>query len=260
MKPIACITGASAGIGRALAHEAAADGYDLLLVARREPALRQVAGECEGSYGVQSEVLPLDLSDPNEWETLIDALDVRAERLEVMINNAGFGSAGRLVDLPWSRQHDMMKVNMNSLAAFSCHSARLMERRGMGFIMNVASTAAFLPGPLMTMYYASKAFVLHFSEGLAREMHGTGVVVSVSCPGPTESEFLDAGGMDKPLFFRGPIPTSQQVAAWSWKQMKRGRMVAVHGWSNRLATLLLRFVPRALMREATYFLNGTKAN
>ena len=255
MKPLAMITGASSGIGRELAYVAAANGYDLILVARRDDKLREVAKSCEEKHGTQTKILCADLSREAHWGLVSDSMSAAAENLEVMINNAGFGGSGRVVDLEWSKQQDMITVNMTALTYLSRHAAQLMEKRGKGYIMNVASTAAFLPGPLMSIYYASKAYVLHFTEGLAGEMAGTGVVVSTLCPGPTESEFLKASDIERPNFFKGPVPTSQDVAVWGWGAMKRGQVVAVHSFKNFISTQLLRIMPRALMRATTRFLN-----
>lgn len=252
------ITGASSGIGRELALVAAADGYDLILVARRDDKLRLLTRECEEAHGTQSKILSADLSREAHWSLVSDCMTGVAERLEVVVNNAGFGASGRVVDLEWSRQQDMIAVNMTALSYFSRHAAGLMEKRGKGYIMNVASTAAFLPGPLMAVYYASKAYVLHFSEAMAGEMKGTGVVVSALCPGPTESEFLDASQMKRPIYFKGPIPTSKDVAVWGWGAMKRGKVVAIHSFKNMVLIFSLRFLPRALMRAITRYLNGTK--
>jgi hypothetical protein len=258
MKPLALITGASSGIGRELALVAARDGYDLILVARRLDKLEEVAQACKDQHGAEVQLLPADLSLEAEWEEVAECMKASRDRLEVLVNNAGFGGAGRVVDLDWARQRDMITVNMTALAFLSRHGAGLMEKRGKGYIMNVASTAAFLPGPLMAVYYASKAFVLHFSEAMAGEMRGSGVVVSALCPGPTESEFLDAASMRRPIYFKGNIPTSEDVAEWGWQAMKRGKVVAVHTLKNVLLTQSLRLAPRALLRRITHYLNGTK--
>lgn len=249
------ITGASSGIGRELAYCAAADGYDLILVARREDKLREVAKTCEEQHGTETKILSADLSREAHWSLVSDCMTSAADRLEVIVNNAGFGGAGRVVDLEWTKQQDMINVNMAALTYLSRHAAQLMEKRGKGYIMNVASTAAFLPGPLMSIYYASKAYVLHFSEGLAGEMKDAGVLVSALCPGPTESEFLTASDIERPNFFKGPVPTSKDVAVWGWGAMKRGKVVAVHSWKNVLLAQSLRFLPRSLMRATTRYLN-----
>jgi len=249
------ITGASSGIGRELAYIAAADGYDLILVARREDKLREVAQECKDRYDTETKILSADLSREAHWGLVSDCMTSSEDRLEVIVNNAGFGGSGRVVDMEWSKQQDMINVNMTALSYLSRHAAQLMEKRGKGYIMNVASTAAFLPGPLMAIYYASKAYVLHFSEAMADEMKGSGVVVSALCPGPTESEFLEASEIQRPNFFKGSVPTSKEVASWGWGAMKRGKVVAVHSWKNVILTQSLRLMPRALMRATTRYLN-----
>jgi len=258
MKPLAIITGASSGIGRELAMIAAQDGYDLILVARREDKLRELAAECSKHDDTKVQVLSVDLAQADQWHLVSDAMTASADRLEVMVNNAGFGGAGRGADLEWDRQNDMITVNISALSYLSRHAAQIMEKRGKGYIMNVASTAAFLPGPLMAVYYASKAYVLHFSEAMAGEMCDNGVVVSALCPGPTESEFLEASQMKRPLYFKGKIPTSQDVAEWGWRAMKAGKIVAVHTLKNVILTQSLRLAPRWLMRRITHYLNGSK--
>jgi short-subunit dehydrogenase len=258
MKPLALITGASAGIGKEMAGVAARDGYDLLLVARRESALRECAEDLERQYDCTASILTCDLSEESGWQSVLQAMDQEAARLEVVVNNAGFGAAGRVCDLEWARQHKMIELNITALVCLSRSAAKAMEARGHGYIMNVASTAAFQAGPLMSIYYASKAFVLHFTEGLAEEMKPSGVIVSCLCPGPTESEFIQAAQMEKPIYFKGPIPTSAEVAAWGWQAMKNGKVVAVHSLKNQILVTLSRFIPRWLIRKVTHYLNGTK--
>ncbi|MGF1678967.1 MAG: SDR family NAD(P)-dependent oxidoreductase [Candidatus Methylacidiphilales bacterium] len=258
MSSWAVITGASAGIGKELAEEAAKEGYRLILVARREDRLRELAADLTTRYGCECRVEVLDLAEEEGQRHLAATASEVADDLEVWINNAGFGASGRVVDLSWSRQRDMISLNMTALAFLSRHAASLMEKRGKGYIMNVASTAAFLPGPLMTMYYASKAFVLHFTEGLAEEMRASAVVVSALCPGPTESEFLEAAGMNRPIYFKGPVPTSQEVAVWGWRAMMNGKVVAVHSLKNRILTTAARLMPRMCLRRITHQLNQTR--
>lgn len=258
MKPLALITGASSGIGKELAIVAARNGYDLLLVARREAALKELADSLARDHGSHVAVHACDLSQEAQWPSLLDLLESESHRLEVVVNNAGFGAAGRICDLPWERQNNMIQLNITALVYFSKAAAKLMEKRGHGYIMNVASTAAFQAGPLMSIYYASKAFVLHFSEGLAEEMKPSGVVVSCLCPGPTESEFIQAAQMEKPIYFKGPIPTSGEVAEWGWKAMKQGKVVAIHSLKNKILVAVGRLIPRFLIRKVTHYLNGTK--
>ncbi|MEM6820879.1 MAG: SDR family oxidoreductase [Verrucomicrobiota bacterium] len=258
MRPLAFISGASSGIGKELAYQAASDGYDLFLVARRKDKLDEIAQQCRDDHGVDVITLAADLSKEAEWSAVMTTLRDEKDRLEVVINNAGFGAAGRVIDLEWSRQNDMIQLNITSLVYFSRECAALMVPRGKGYIMNVASTAAFQAGPLMSLYYASKAFVLHFSEGLAEELKSDGVVVSTLCPGPTESEFLEASKMERPIYFKGPIPTSKDVAIWGWKAMKKGRVVAIHSLKNRLLTCSVRLIPRVVIRKITKLLNQSK--
>src|SRR5262245_55187194 len=188
------VTGASVGIGRELARVFAADGCRLILVARKRHALHGLADELRRAHKAQSEVLTADLAQPSAPTRIFEHLQANGTRVDVLINNAGFGAHGQFADLPLERQLEMVQVNIGSLT----HLTRLMLpgmlERHHGGVLNVASTAGFQPGPRMAVYYATKAFVLSLSEAIAEEVAGSGVTVTALCPGPTATNFAEAAG------------------------------------------------------------------
>lgn len=244
--PFAIITGASAGIGRELARLAAADGYRTALVARRRERLEELCGELEAAYGLESRPLAVDLSTPEGPAAVMGG--VEGERVEMLINNAGFATYGPFVDAALEETMDLIAVNMAALTELTRRCIPPMVGRGAGFVMNVASTAAFMPGPDMAAYYASKAYVLSLSEALVEELRGSGVRVTALCPGPTRTEFHDVAGMrDSPLVRRLSFRSASRVAERGYAGLKRGRTRVVPGPINLVTTLLPRFLPRALV-------------
>lgn len=247
-RPVALITGASAGIGRELARRFAAGGHDLILSARRADELRLLAYDLSKDHGASCHVIPADLADPAAPQHLFDDATARGLTVDVLVNNAGFGVYGPFVGADAARLLAMIQVNVTALA----HLTRLflpgMVQRGHGRVLNVASTAAFQPGPLMAAYYASKAFVLSLSEALSEELRGTGVTVTCLCPGPTRTEFVDAAGMDGVAIFDTPaVMTATAVAEAGYLATLRGKRLAVPGWLNKLGAATAPFVPRFLL-------------
>lgn len=196
----ALITGASSGLGVEFLRLYAADGYDLILVARSEARLKELAAEMEKAYSVKAHVLTADLSAPGAVEPLFAELTRRGLKVDALVNNAGYGDFGFFTETSLDKEVGMMQLNMVSLVHLTKVCLKGMKQRGEGEILNVASTAAFQPGPLMAVYYASKAFVLSFSEALANELAGSGVKVSVLCPGPTATGFVKAASMEESSF------------------------------------------------------------
>jgi short-subunit dehydrogenase len=246
--PVALVTGASAGLGREFARLLAADGYDLVLVARRETELGTLADELSAAHRVTAHVLPIDLADPAGPRRVFDAVAERGLALDVLVNNAGFGVLGPFADADEGRTLDMVRVNVLAVT----HLCRLflpgMRDRGRGRVLNVASVAAFQPGPLLAVYYATKAFVLSLSEALSNELAGTGVTVTCLCPGPTETEFGAVAGMSGTRLFAGPnVMKSAPVAAAGLRAMRRGRRLVVPGWLNKVFTVAVRLAPRGLV-------------
>lgn len=177
-----------------------------------------------------------------------------------MINNAGFGEFGCFIETSWEKEAAMIDLNIKTLTHLTKLFVKDMVSRGSGRIMNVASTAAFQPGPLMAIYYATKHYVLAFSEAISNELKGTGVTVTALCPGITQSEFQDTAGMNESMLFkRMKIATSKEVAEYGYKQMLAGKTVAVHGLMNRAMALLVRFAPRELVASVVRKLQEKEA-
>ena len=243
----ALVTGASSGIGRELAELCARDGYDLVLVARREDRLRLLQEAWSKRYAVQVRVLPMDLSDPSAPQRLFNELT--GTSVDILINSAGFGSYGPFVESDPAQQIEMIQVNVAALT----HLTRLflppMLRRGEGRILNLASTAAFQPGPLMAVYYATKAFVLSFSEALSEELRGSGVTVTALCPGSTATEFQARAALERSGLLRFGLMDVRPVAEAGYRAMLQGKAIIVPGTLNRVVASLVGVVPRSLVRR-----------
>jgi len=245
----ALVTGASGGIGLELARLLAADGHDLVLVARSGDKLARLAEELTGKHEMAARVLVADLARPEAPGEIFDDLQTKGVAVDVLINNAGFGSYGLFAETDLRSELDLLQVNVVALT----HLAKLflpqMIARRRGYVMNVASTAAFQPGPLMAVYYASKAYVLSLSEALANECEGTGVVVSALCPGPTETGFVAAAGMgDSKLFDRGSMD-ARTVAVEGYRGMLNGKTLVIPGFRNALVARTVGMMPRRLVTK-----------
>ncbi|MCL7927165.1 MAG: SDR family oxidoreductase [marine benthic group bacterium] len=253
------ITGASAGIGLELARRAAADGWDLALTARNLAALEAVAGDVGQKHGVRTVVVPADLADLTGPARVQEELHRADFAVDFLVNNAGFGTWGPFVEQSLESQLSMLQVNAVALTELTHRFLAGMRERGRGRILNVASTAAFQPGPDMAVYFASKAYVLHFSEALAHELRGTGITVTTLCPGPTETEFQDRAGMTDTRVGANPLMMDVgPVAEAGYQAAMVGRSIAVPGVANRVGSLLPRFIPRRLVRAATAFINSPR--
>ena len=261
-RPLCLITGASSGIGADLAHCAAADGFDLILVARRMTALSQVAQQCEREHGVRVTIIPADLGDPTAVRVLHAELRARRLNVHTLINNAGLGASGSVAELTVEVQMNLLQVNVLALTELTRRLLPSMLERNDGAVMNVASTAAFLPGPGMAVYYASKAYVLSFTDALGEELRATGVRVSALCPGPTTTEFAAVAGMSNHKLFRqrGLTMSSPVVARQGWEGLLAGRRIIVPGLRNRILTQSLRFAPRAVVARISASLNASVAS
>jgi short-subunit dehydrogenase len=249
-RPVTLITGASAGIGAALAHEFAANGHEVVLVARREQALNALADEIAATGVKRPIVLRMDVTRVDATRDLREALDKNSVEPEIVVNNAGFGLLGTADKLDRAQQLAMIDLNARALTDLSLAFLDSLERRK-GGILNVASIAAFLPGPGMAVYYATKAYVLSFSEALHHELKERGVRVTVLCPGPVPTEFQARAGMTSNLF--PPILTRSagRVASEGYRGLKEGRRVVVPGSANKVVTWLVRFVPHKILLELT---------
>jgi uncharacterized protein len=248
-RPTALITGASGGIGEALARQLAARQIDVVLVARTESKLKTLADELAAAHGVRAEVVALDLADPASPGTLFEGTEQLGLNIDFLVNNAGFGSFGEFRHMPLAGQMQVVQVNIAALTELTHRFLPGMVERGRGRVLNVASTAAFLAGPLMSVYYASKAYVLSFSEGLNEELRSTGVSVTALCPGPVETGFQARAQMQGSKLLSGlghrlMSLSADEVARQGLEAMFRGQAVQVPGLANKLTTLMPRFLPR----------------
>ncbi len=248
---VALITGASSGLGYELARLAAFDGFDLVLTARGQAKLQNVADELRGACGVHVHVLAKDLSDDRAATEIHAATEALGVRISMLINNAGFAQFGPLVESDVAEMLSLLHTNMIALTALCRVYAPAMVEAKSGMIMNVASTAAFQPGPLMAAYYASKAYVLSLSEALHLELEGSGVTVTALCPGLTRTAFLTRGSMARSGFSSNRwVMDAAPVASAGYRAMKAGRAVCIPGIWNRLFGFGTRFVPRSTAARA----------
>jgi len=241
------LTGASSGIGFELAKIFAAKNHNLILAARSKETLEKLAEDLRKAHKVKVEVIAMDLSQESAPSTLFQTCQDRSLRVNILVNNAGFGDNAAFLKSDWKRQENMMDLNMKSLTHLCYLFLPAMVAARQGAILNVASTAAFQPGPFMSVYYATKAYVLSFSEALNEELRGTGVYVSTLCPGPTMSGFQQAAGMDTALLFKLGVPGSQAVAEYAYNALIARKSVAVHGFMNKISVFAVRFLPRGLV-------------
>ncbi|MDR0747527.1 MAG: SDR family oxidoreductase [Helicobacteraceae bacterium] len=248
MKNTALITGASSGIGLELARVHASKGGDLVLVARSKDRLDEIKNELESAHKISVCNIRKDLSLPHSAQEVYDEISRREISIECLINNAGFGDYGFFADGDSERILQMISLNITALTHLTRLYLRDMIERGEGKIMNVASLAAFQPGPLMAVYYASKAYVLSLSEAIANEARDRGVTITALCPGPTASGFWDVNSLEKNKMIKGKkLPTSKEVAAYGYAAMMKGKDVAIHGFANRFIVFIERFFPKHLI-------------
>lgn len=241
------MTGASTGIGKDLAEVCAGDGNDLVLVARRAEVLQQVARALEDKYQISVHTIAEDLTDTRAPERVVDQLKSKGLEPDILINNAGAGAYGLFLETDLKDELGSIQLNVAALTQLTKLVVPGMVRRGRGRILNVASTGAFQPGPLMAVYYATKAYVLSLSEALANELAKTGVTVSCLCPGPTRTEFQERAGMSNMFLVSKPLmASSADVARAGYKGMKRGKRVIVPGLLNKVLAFAVRLAPRWL--------------
>ncbi|TNE92145.1 MAG: SDR family oxidoreductase [Deltaproteobacteria bacterium] len=248
-RPLALVTGASAGIGREIARQLAAD-HDLILVARREDRLRALADELPGEHRVEV----CDLTDKQARAALVER--VGDLPIAVLVNNAGFGSNGPFWENDADGEVRQVELNVTALVDLSRRILPGMLARGEGRILNIASTAAFQPGPYMAVYFATKGFVVSFTEALAYELRNSPVTVTAHCPGATASEFGDISGNGKAkLFTEGRVATAEEVAADALAAMRRGDPVRIHGFRQRMQAMLASMAPHVLVLPRVAALN-----
>lgn len=245
MGSTALITGASAGIGYDLAKLFARDGSNLVLVARSGDRLAQLAGELEKAYKIRATVIAADLALASGPEEVFAATEKAGIQVDVLVNNAGFGQFGFYVETDLQEELGQIQLNIVSLTHLTKLYVRPMVARKRGRVLNVASTAAFQPGPLMAVYYATKAYVLSFSGALSNELRGTGVTVTCLCPGPTTTEFHKRAAMDLSNMMKAPFMDARSVAEIGYRAMLKGKPTVIAGAMNWLVAQSTRLAPRA---------------
>ena len=245
----ALVTGASGGIGEELARLLAADGHDLVLVARSHDKLARLAEELRDAHGVTARALAADLARPDSPRGIFDGLRGEGVVVDALVNNAGFGSYGLFAETELEKELGLLQVNVVALTHLTKLFLPGMLARRRGYVMNVASTAAFQPGPLMAVYYASKAYVLSFSEALSNECGGAGVRVSALCPGPTETGFVAAAGMGDSRLFDRAVMDARTVAEAGYRGLLAGKPVVIPGLRNNLLARSIGFFPRGLVTK-----------
>lgn len=249
-KKTALITGASGGIGYEFAKLFAREGYNLVLVARSRDKLTQIADELKSKFGISVKVIAKDLSIASAPEDIFNELQQDLIKIDVLVNNAGFAAYGEFAKTDLNAELQMMQVNMVCLTHLTKLFIPGMLKQGDGKILNIASTAAFQPGPLMAVYYATKAYVLSFSEAIANELQDTGVTVTVLCPGPTESGFQQRANMEESKLVSGQkIMDAETVAQIGYRGLMDNQTVVIPGLKNQLLTQSVRFMPRKMVTK-----------
>jgi short-subunit dehydrogenase len=243
-KKTALITGASTGIGYELAKLFAADSYDLVLIARGEGGLKKVAEELMADHSITITTIAQDLSVPGAAQAISNLTHHKGITIDVLVNNAGFATYGQFTSVNLSEQLGMMQVNMNALVELTHEYLPEMRQRKSGKILNVASTAAFQPGPYMAIYFATKAFVLSFSEALSVEVSSDLVTITVLCPGPTHTEFAKRARLEFSTLFKGNVMNAAMVARSGYVAMNKGKTVIITGIANKLGAFIVRLFSR----------------
>jgi hypothetical protein len=257
-KQTALVTGASAGLGREYARLFAHDGHDLVLVARRRERLDELSRELAAAHGTTCLVIAVDLAAPSAGQQIADQVQAAGRSIDFLVNNAAFGGRGAFARSDRRRQLEMIDVNVRALVELTHRFLPAMLERKQGRILNIASIAGFVPGPFMATYYASKAFVVSFTEALASELHGTGVTATASCPGPTATEFGDVAGSSGSNLFRRHLADAVSVARHGYRAMLAGTVVAIPGLQNKLSAQSIRIAPRAVVRAIAAGLNSDR--
>jgi uncharacterized protein len=259
-KETVLITGASGGIGLDLARLFAKDGYDLILTARSREKLAQIKEEFEKTFSTRVFLIVMDLAKPGAAAQLFEEMNRQQLSADILVNNAGFGTYGPFAQSDLNRELEMIQLNIGALT----HLTRLvlpgMLRKKKGRILNVASTAAFQPGPLMAVYYATKAYVLSFTDAISAELEKTGIVVSSLCPGPTKTDFQKTAGLNlgMNLFRAAGVMSSGAVAETGYRKFMQGKRVIIPGIPNKITPLGARFLPRNWVMRAVRFLQNPK--
>ncbi|NKB68575.1 MAG: SDR family NAD(P)-dependent oxidoreductase [Candidatus Latescibacteria bacterium] len=252
-QPLALITGASSGLGLELARIHAARRGDLILVARRRQRLEVLQEELQTAHGIDATVIPLDLARPEAPRELFDKVQAAGLEVDYLINNAGFSGYGPSWQRQWAQERAMIDVNIAALTGLTSLFLPAMVDRGQGRILNLGSVAGFIPGPMQGVYFASKAYVVSYTQALAEELRGTGVSATVLCPGVTATEFVAQAQLEEVKAFRTGLAAPEQVARHGYRAMERGQAVTVTGLQNRFMThFLTRITPLWLTRRLVH--------
>lgn len=243
----ALITGASGGLGTALAHELASRGYPLILSGRQPRVLTELSAEIKVRHGVDAPVLEQPLSTYDDADALWSRAKAIDPNLGIVVNNAGFGHFANFADSEWDIEAQMIGTNLQALTKLTKNAVLDMKKRGNGRILNVASTAAFMPGPKMAIYYATKAYVLSFSEALNEELRGTGVSVTCLCPGPTLTGFQTAAQMESSRLVRRRMMLASDVAEIGIDALEARRALVIPGFRNKIDVLMSRILPASIL-------------
>ncbi len=251
MNKTALITGSSSGIGYEFAKIFAKNGNDLVLVSLDKGKLDDLKKELEEKYKIKVYAIEKDLVLPDSVNEVYDELQEQKIEVDYLVNNAGFGDFGLFADCNWDKQEKMIGLNITAVAHLTRLFLPYMIGQGGGKILNVASTASFQPGPTMSVYFATKAFVLSFSEALSNELKNKGITVTALCPGSTETGFHEVVMGDPKLLIARKKSSPQEVAEYGYVSMMKGKTVAIHGFKNKFLVTMTRFFPRDLVVKAT---------
>jgi short-subunit dehydrogenase len=254
MKKTALITGATSGLGYEFVKLFANDGYNLVLVARNEKKLEEI----KQSYtNIEVTIIPKDLSGRGAAKVVFEEMENRGIDIDVLVNNAGFGLMGKFDELDIQKQLNMIQLNVSALTELTYYCLQKMKQRNSGKILNVASTAAFQPGPLMAVYYATKAFVLSFSEALVEELSGSSITVTTLCPGATKTNFGSVASVESTKMFSKAM-ASDLVAKSGYEALMRGKRVIITGGLNKAGALGAKFMPRSIAAKIAKYVVGEK--
>ncbi|OUL18461.1 SDR family oxidoreductase [Nostoc sp. 106C] len=257
----ALITGASSGIGYQLAYIFARNRYNLVLVDKKEEKLNEMADEFPQKFDIFVKIFAKDLSIPTSPEEIFRDLQKASIKVDVLVNNAGFGTYGVFAETDLTTELNMLQVNIVSLTHLTKLFLKDMVEQGYGKILNVASVAAFQPGPLMAVYFATKAYVLSFSEAIANELEGTGITVTALCPGPTATEFQQAAAMkDSKISSVSRMMDTETVAKIGYRSLMANKTVVVPGLRNKILAESVRFTPRSLVTKVVKSMHEIKKN
>lgn len=248
------ITGATAGIGYELAKLYAKDENNLILLARDEERLKEVKDELE-FYNIKVYTIALDLSEDNSCEKVLDFVNKKNLSVDILINNAGMGSFGYLSEIEVEKELKLIDVNIRALTELTKMFLPSMIEHGEGAIMNVASTAAFCAGPKMATYYASKSYVLNFTEALYEELKGSEIKISCLCPGPVKTNFQEKSGIRKSEAAKKALMTPKEVAEIAYRDFKKGKLIIIPGFKNKLIIRINKLIPRSFSRKIILMMN-----